>query len=110
MSQQSPQSAPPIASELVREDPAFADIVLDFVEGLPKRIKAMEEAVRAADFEALRVAAHQLKGSGGGYGYPILTDRAGMLEQSARDGAIDECVTAFEDLKNLCGRVTVTEG
>ena len=96
-----------IASELVQEDASFADIVVQFVEGLSNRLTTMEDALRAADFDALRAAAHQLKGSGGGYGYPILTEHAAELEKLARVKAVDDCSKEIEELKQLCARVVV---
>lgn len=98
----------PIESDLLRDDDSFAELVEQFVEELGEKVRQMEDAVRAADFEALRVAAHQLKGSGGGYGYPILTDRAAQLEQHAKSAAIDKCLDAFAELKEICGRVVVS--
>jgi len=97
----------PIGSELVREDASFADIVVQFVEGLDGRLARMEEAMRAGDFEALRTAAHQLKGTGGGYGYPVLTERAKELEQFAKSRTLDECANALAELKETCERVVV---
>ncbi|MGB2986542.1 MAG: Hpt domain-containing protein [Phycisphaerae bacterium] len=97
-----------IDSDLVRENASFTDIVVQFVEGLDKRLKTMEDAIRASEFEALRAAAHQLKGSGGGYGYPILSERAAELERHAKARALDDCVHAFGDLKSLCEHVVVS--
>ena len=96
-----------IGSDLVREDASFADLVVQFVEGLGERLARMEEAVSAADFEALRTSAHQLKGSGGGYGYPILTERASQLEECARNHALGECAIALAELKETCDRIVV---
>lgn len=96
-----------IGSDLVREDDSFAALVTQFVAGLSERVTRMEEAIRAADFNSLQVAAHQLKGSGGGYGYPILTERAAQLERHARDQALDQCVESIEELKTICERVVV---
>jgi len=96
-----------IGSELVRENASFAEIVTQFVAGLNERVARMEDAIRAADFDALRVAAHQLKGSGGGYGYPILTERAAELERHARNQALDPCLKAIDELKTICERVVV---
>ncbi|MEK7731202.1 MAG: Hpt domain-containing protein [Planctomycetota bacterium] len=96
-----------IGSDLVREDASFAELVTQFVAGLSERVTRMEEAIRTADFNALQVAAHQLKGSGGGYGYPILTERAAQLERHARNQALDQCVEAIEELKDICERVVV---
>lgn len=105
MTDRAADSQRPIGSELVKEDASFADIVIQFVDSLGERMKKMEDAVRAADFEMLRVAAHQLKGSGGGYGYPILTDRAANLERRAKAQTIDDCANAVAELKQLCTRI-----
>ena len=96
-----------IGSDLVRGDPFFADIVFHFVDGLGTRLETMETAIRSADFERLRVAAHQLKGSGGGYGYPVLSERAARLERKARAGVLADCNQAFADLKQVCERIVV---
>ena len=101
-------SEDPIGSDLVREDPSYSDIVVQFVEGLQHRLSTMENAVKSADYDALRVAAHQLKGSGGGYGYPILTERAAELEQHARESQLDDCAEEIEELKRICGRIVVS--
>ena len=107
MSEQQPQPDGPIGSELVREDPSFSEIVQEFVKGLSDRLRAMETAIDRTDFDALRVAAHQLKGSGGGYGYPALSERAAALERHARAEAIDNCEASISELKELCSRVVV---
>ena len=109
MTDQNRASANLIRSELLSEDASFVDIVVPFVEGLADRLKTMEHAVRAADFEALRAAAHQLKGSGGGYGYPSLTERAAELERNAKSYDLDDCLASFEELKELCSRIVVSE-
>ena len=96
-----------IGSELVGEDAAFTGMVTRFVAGLGERVERMEGAIRAADFDALRTSAHQLKGSGGGYGYPILTARAAQLEKHARNHALDHCAEALAELKDICRRVVV---
>lgn len=98
-----------IGSELVKEDPSFADIVVQFIDGLDERITTMTDALEKADFDALQVAAHQLKGSGGGYGYPVLTEGASRLEQFAKQQAISECRKSLDELQALCKRVVVDE-
>lgn len=96
-----------IGSELVRDDPSFTKIVDQFVDGLKDRLAKMEEAVRKADFESLRTAAHQLKGSGGGFGFPVLTESAAALEQHAKSHALDDCQSALTELRALCSRLVV---
>lgn len=96
-----------IGSELLREDSSLEDVVMMFVDGLKDRVLAMEAAARDGDFEVLRTSAHQLKGSGGGYGYPILTERAGVLEREAKAQEAEHCVAIVEELKRVCERIVV---
>lgn len=107
MPDNTPDPKKPIGSELVNEDASFADLVIHFVDGLGTRLNAMEDAIREADFEALRVAAHQLKGSGGGYGYPVLTERAAAIEHCAKSQELMDCQKAVNELKEICERVVV---
>lgn len=97
----------PIVSELVQEDASYADIVVQFVDALPERLEIMRQALEAADFEALRKAAHQLKGSGGGYGYPVLTAKAADLEKQAKSESLEDCTRRVDELKELLKRVAV---
>lgn len=98
----------PIESLLVREDPSFAELVDLFLGGLPERIQTMERAIRAGDFDALRIAAHQLKGCGAGYGYPILTQHAAELESQALHQQLEDCASSLGALRDICGRVVTT--
>ncbi len=100
-------STGPIVSELVQEDPSFADILTDFVEQLPHRVRQFEETLEANDLAALTSYAHQLKGSGGGYGFPMLTELGGRLEQAAQAAQLDECARALDELKSIVARVVV---
>ena len=48
----------------------------------------MLAALDCGDFQAVAILAHNLRGSGGGYGYQAITDIGAGLEQSA-DGSDD---------------------
>ena len=109
MAEQANEALRLIGSELVREDASFADIVVQFVDGLSDRVAKMEKAVGTGDFEALRGVAHQLKGCGGGFGYPVLTDRATSIEQAAKAQSLDTCLKAVEELKRICKCIVVDD-
>lgn len=106
MADDQPNSQDPLESELVRDDPSLGDIVIEFVEGLPERVDTMQQSLDDADFGALRTTAHQLKGSGGGYGYPLVTDRARELELHATSSAVAECTAALNELRKLSVRIS----
>ena len=97
----------PIVSELVEEDPSFADILTDFVEQLPLRVQQFEETLESNDLARFSSYAHQLKGAGGGYGFPMLTVVGSRLEQAAQDAQLDECARALDELRSIVARVVV---
>ncbi|MEE9294110.1 MAG: Hpt domain-containing protein [Phycisphaerae bacterium] len=96
-----------IPSMLVQEDPTFADLVEEFVDSLAHRIRNMKDAVQKGDFATLRTLAHQLKGSGGGHGYPIITETAAAIEQHARNEDLQQCGTGVEKLASITARVVI---
>lgn len=105
MSQDAERPVNPIGSDLVKEDAGFADIVTQFVTGLSGHVHGMQAALNKADFDALKTSAHQLKGSGGGYGYPVLTEHAAALERHAAQRSLLECEKALDELKAICERI-----
>lgn len=109
MNDESHDPREPISSDLAREDKIFGSIVTQFVDGLSDRIDAMGKALDDDDFAALYNAAHQLKGTGGGYGYPLLSQRAAQLERHARNAALNDCRRAFAELKDVCARIVVSD-
>ena len=83
-------------------DKELADILDIFVAELPKRMRGVEDALGAADYAAIGRLAHQLKGSAGGYGFPVISQVAGILEKHAQASsdvaAITEQVRRLADL------------
>jgi hypothetical protein len=54
--------------------------------------------------------AHQLKGAGGGYGYPQITEAAAALEMVVKEGADSSLLKEkFEFLREILGAVVVPE-
>ena len=93
-----PSSQQPIISEFA-EDPDIAPLVQSFVVGLKEQCARLEAAVASDDRESVRRIAHQLKGAGGGYGFPSLTDTAKVLEAAAKnDDSLREPLLAVTDI------------
>lgn len=78
-----PMSGAPIHSRFA-SDPEMREIVALFVAELPARIGELHAAWRTGDLDRIRIMAHQLKGAGGGYGFPDLSTLAGELEAAIR--------------------------
>jgi signal transduction histidine kinase/DNA-binding response OmpR family regulator len=82
---QDPSLAPTTADDdrlvsVYADDPDMAELIEAFVGSLHEKRNAIARAAREADLEPLRRLAHQLKGAGGGYGFPILTSAAAQVE------------------------------
>jgi histidine phosphotransfer protein HptB len=97
-------STQPLRSEFA-DDPEMAELVRFFVDRLPERVVALEQAAAAADWQTLATLAHQLKGSGGGYGYPGITASAAQVERLAKAQDQTQLLTqSLQELVRLCQR------
>lgn len=70
---------------LFTRDPDMLELVELFVRDLPDRIDALCRAAAADDYQELAQLAHQLKGAGGGYGFPSITEAGARVEAAAKD-------------------------
>lgn len=69
-----------------QDDPDMRDLVREFAAGLPARAAELERLLGEGQLAELSRIAHQLKGAGGGYGFPLITERAAALESSLKQG------------------------
>ncbi len=87
------------------DDPDLCAIVELFVEEMPARIAEFQRLLEAEDWDALRRAAHQLKGAAGSYGFSAITPAAGRVEQVIRECQPEQCILeAVQELIDLCRR------
>jgi len=88
------------------DDPDLRDIVEMFVEVMPERVSNLTGYLETGDREGLRLAAHQLKGAAGSYGFEPISPCAGRLERAIRDGEPEERIREkVAELVDLCGRI-----
>jgi HPt (histidine-containing phosphotransfer) domain-containing protein len=103
---------PPTSSEAplysaLAEDPDMLELIEMFVSELPSRARAIGEALTTGDLDALKTLAHQLKGSGGGYGFDPITASAGLLEGQVKTQAdLATLQASANELIALCCRAT----
>ena len=88
-------------------DPDMMELVEFFVQQMPSRIDALRASVDIGSIDELKSLAHQLKGAGGSYGFPLITESARRLEENASGAEIDDIRKSVDELIALCGRTTV---
>jgi len=92
---------------IVAVDPQIAVLVPRFLANRVADVDKIRAALADADFEAIRVAAHGMKGSGGGYGFAEISRLGAAMEEGARlrDAAAINALVA--SLEAYLGRVEV---
>ncbi len=69
---------------IIAVDAQIAALVPRFLANRAADVGKIRSALAGADFEAIRIAAHGMKGSGGGYGFPEISRLGAEMEESAR--------------------------
>ena len=94
-------------SFIVYIDSDLWEIVPGFLDNRRDDITTIDGAVGAGDFETIRVLGHDMKGSGGGYGFDGITDIGRSLVQAATDQDQSEIRKLVQELVDYVERVEV---
>lgn len=86
----SPTPSRVLNSQLLQEEGDLRDIIEEFIDGLPKQLDALRQAYARLDWDAMRGLAHRLKGAGGSYGYPELSEVGAAMETAFREHQAEE--------------------
>jgi HPt (histidine-containing phosphotransfer) domain-containing protein len=101
------RSQQPAIHSSLASDPVLSEMVAQFVAEIPNRVAWIQRQCDAGDWEALRRAAHQMKGAAGSYGFDELMPYALALEMLVAKGATPvEIAAATAELAAQCRRVS----
>ncbi len=75
---------------VVHVDSALEDLIPGFLENRQKDVHSMEKALQENDFETLRVVGHNVKGVGGGYGFPDMSEMGAAIEEGATENNVEK--------------------
>lgn len=76
----------------------IAQLVPAYLERRVSDVQTMEEALRADDLAAIQRIAHNLKGTGSGYGFSEITEIGRRMETAAKAGGRSEIRACLSDL------------
>ncbi len=96
----------PLRSEFA-DDADFRELLDVFVSAVPERMRLLSELHRARCVEELGRQAHQLKGAGGGYGFPLISAAGAQLQHACRLEDTVGIEHAVSELISLLARVEV---
>jgi signal transduction histidine kinase/DNA-binding NarL/FixJ family response regulator len=93
-------------SEDFVNDPEFRNLVQQFVEGLPAQVAAIADAVEQEDWDKAALLSHNLKGVGGNYGYPEISDIAKRINSAAKQQHYERIGALVTELRDACRQIT----
>ncbi len=95
---------------VVQVDPDLEKLVPRYLENRRKDILSIENALKAGEYETIRILGHSMKGSGGGYGFALIADLGALLEQAATTSNPAEITEVLARLSDYLQRVEVVYG
>ena len=88
------------------DKPVVCRVLPEYIAGLPEQMAHIQDCLDQRDLATLRRLVHQLRGSGGAYGFPDITELATAAEMSIDEkGPLDGVCTRVNELVNLVRRV-----
>ena len=95
------------AKLIVAVDPQIAALVPRFLANRSADVGKIRSALAAADFKAIHVAAHGMKGGGGAYGFPEISRLGAAMEESARQRDAEAIGALVTDLEAYLGQIEI---
>lgn len=88
-------------------DRDIEELIPGFLENRRRDTDRIDAALAAGDFDSIRMSAHSMKGSGGGYGFDAITDIGARMERAALGRDADEVRAANQALREFLQQVNV---
>ncbi len=92
---------------VVKVDPDLEDLIPMFLDNRRQDVETLTEALAGRDFEKIRFVGHDMKGSGGGYGFQGISDIGNRLEAAAKNSDAETVETCIRELSDYLRRVRV---
>jgi len=83
------------------EDEEYKELLRQFVKMLPDIVDQISSAAEEQDWETLQIVSHRLKGSGGSYGFPQLTELAKKINDATKAAYFDHIDKSVAELNAL---------
>ena len=89
------------------DDDYILELIPDYLADRRNEVKVLLDAATQKDFATLQSLGHQMKGTGGGYGFDHITVIGGQLESAAKAQDLPAIEQKIADLRDYLERVEV---
>ena len=100
------KSEPKIISEIIESEPELVDLVAKFCDGLPGHYELIKQFEQESNWSELKHIIHQLKGTGGGMGFPIISKIAGKIQFQIANEDHQEINKLIIDLGKIINQIS----
>ncbi len=98
-------SQQPIICTMEFDDEVISQLVEKYVSMLPTMIADIRQVYEKRNIEKFKVLVHDLKSTGGNYGYMIVTKLAAGMEACVRDNKITEIKVILDELDKVVQQI-----
>ncbi len=91
----------------VRVSAGIRELVPGFLQNRREDVKTMIKALENGDYDAIRILGHSMKGTGGSYGFDVVSDIGRCLEEAAIHGERGQVRKKIKELSDYIGNIIV---
>jgi len=85
------------------DDEEWAEMQEMYINFTSKELGKVEENIDTATMESLRTFGHNIKGSGGMYGFDSVTELGAKIEAAAKEDNLEDIKSFFKELNDFLG-------
>ena len=83
------------------DDDEWAEMQEMYLNHTFKELKTIKENIASATFDSLRTFGHNIKGSGGMYGFNEITEMGATIESAAKEENMDQIKSKLDTLETF---------
>ena len=83
------------------DDDEWAEMQEMYINHTFKELNTIKEDINSVKFDSLRTFGHNIKGSGGMYGFNEITEIGATIESAAKDENMDQIKSNFDRLETF---------
>ncbi len=91
----------------VEVDSDLEDLIPTYLSNLDGNLEKLAAAVAAGDFEQARILGHNMKGSGGGYGFHDLSTHGKTIEDAAKASDAATITETLGKIRDYLGNIDI---
>ena len=83
------------------DDDEWAEMQEMYINHTFKELNSIKENIDSATFDSLRTFGHNIKGSGGMYGFNEITEMGAIIESAAKEESMDQIKLKLGNLETF---------